>query len=114
MHSSINIVREPVDIRALNATVLHQLEIDPNRPTCRIPGLDQRRSGITGAKGCTGCSVNETTTTDMRRKVSRTLTLPLMIAVAVAGAVVGRAGPIDFNRQVRPILSENCFKCHGP
>src|SRR5687768_18515769 len=51
---------------------------------------------------------------DMRRKVSRTLTLPLMIAVAVGGAVVGRAGPIDFNRQVRPILSENCFKCHGP
>ena len=23
------------------------------------------------------------------------------------------AQPIDFNRQVRPILSENCFKCHG-
>src|SRR6266550_9623438 len=21
---------------------------------------------------------------------------------------------IDFNREVRPLLSENCFKCHGP
>src|SRR5262245_47959929 len=21
---------------------------------------------------------------------------------------------IDFNRQVRPILAENCFTCHGP
>lgn len=24
------------------------------------------------------------------------------------------AAPIDYNRQVRPILSENCYGCHGP
>ncbi|MEI9894657.1 MAG: c-type cytochrome domain-containing protein [Chthoniobacter sp.] len=25
-----------------------------------------------------------------------------------------RLGTIDFNRDIQPILSENCYHCHGP
>jgi hypothetical protein len=29
-------------------------------------------------------------------------------------ATVGHAASVDFNRDVKPILAENCFSCHGP
>lgn len=34
------------------------------------------------------------------------------LCCSVAGTVA--AAEIEFNRDVRPILSENCFQCHGP
>jgi hypothetical protein len=34
-----------------------------------------------------------------------------LLILLIAG--VSRAGPVDFNRDVRPILAENCFRCHG-
>jgi hypothetical protein len=63
--------------------------------------------------------------TPLRRQTARLLTcVPLLgvVLLVVAQPESGRtaladqpkAPAIDFNRQVRPILAENCFACHGP
>ncbi len=49
----------------------------------------------------------------MRRK----LFLPLALLSVFQGASLARAAdlpPVDYNRQVRQILSNHCYACHGP
>jgi hypothetical protein len=41
-----NIVENPVHISDLNATILHQLGIDPGRFSFKFRGLNQRLTGV--------------------------------------------------------------------
>ena len=44
---------------------------------------------------------------------------PLCVAFALLVAVMAaparsESSAVSYNRQIRPLLSENCFRCHGP
>jgi Protein of unknown function (DUF1553)/Protein of unknown function (DUF1549)/Concanavalin A-like lectin/glucanases superfamily/Planctomycete cytochrome C len=49
--------------------------------------------------------------------IARAVTQVLWGCLILAGLVLaqaGQSGPILFNRDIRPILSDHCFPCHGP
>ncbi|HEX8199765.1 MAG TPA: DUF1553 domain-containing protein [Isosphaeraceae bacterium] len=40
--------------------------------------------------------------------------VPVLSLLTLGVGTMAAADPVEFNRDIRPILSENCFLCHGP
>lgn len=50
----------------------------------------------------------------LSQRILRYLFPALALAVTLAACLPGAEEPIDFATQIRPILSDRCFHCHGP
>ncbi len=49
-----------------------------------------------------------------RTPLTLVLTLTVLFGTGGALSAANKASRVDFNRDIRPLLSDKCFKCHGP
>jgi mono/diheme cytochrome c family protein len=48
------------------------------------------------------------------RPFDSVVVLSALFAVSVSLSAAPAGKPVDFQREIRPLLAENCFQCHGP
>ena len=41
-------------------------------------------------------------------------TVVVVLCMAITATLAGAEEAVSFNRDIRPILSDKCFECHGP
>ena len=46
--------------------------------------------------------------------LSRVFVLSVLMVSFSGGSAVSAAEPVSFSRDIRPLLSDRCFACHGP
>src|SRR6266849_4152190 len=78
-----------------------------------VHGLGERSSAIGLSLGIRLKAASETVMLAAYNRLKTYVLLCVSVSPAASAWSAG-SNPIEFNRDVRPIITENCFACHGP